>query len=178
MQHSSQSAALRFVYRGATLTYRAAMAKVDFDRELAAQTERRRRRGIYLRLKYIASILKHEADVRQKRVEFATTGKAKKVTVSQLLIRQGENVIDEAWNNLDCIPEGTARALSKLKDAFYNLSLIALKNSDVVVDVVETPEKGDILGIARRTYKLIENACSTIMTEMETAVETTSSNFD
>src|SRR6266436_9830515 len=51
------------VYRGATLAYTAAMAKVDFNREINQRSEKRKALGLCLRLEFAFNVLRHEGEV-------------------------------------------------------------------------------------------------------------------
>ncbi|MDE2066505.1 MAG: hypothetical protein KGK01_03855 [Bradyrhizobium sp.] len=108
-------------YQGVTLTYKAAIRKVDLDRSIHEQEVRRRQRGIYLRTALAAHIMHHEADhccqsllvpLKQETAPAVFDPKMTGVTT--------DPAIDEAWQNLDAFSRLTADDLSRLKVQLYN----------------------------------------------------------
>jgi len=111
-------------YQGVTLTYKAAIRKVDLDRSIHEQELRRRQRGIYLRTALAAHIMHHEADhccqsllVPQKQETAPAVFDPKMTSVTT------DPAIDEAWQNLDAFSRLTADDLSRLKVQLYNYQI-------------------------------------------------------
>jgi hypothetical protein len=111
------------VYRGAALAYRAAMAKVELDRETQRQELRRRQRGILMRLHLAAFVMLHDAKhLETDKVRQPVYPKAE-ATLDPAEIRlRTEAAIEEAWANLDVFPSEIAKSISMLKVQLFNVS--------------------------------------------------------
>jgi hypothetical protein len=108
------------VYRGAMLTYKAAMEKVELDRQIHLREIRRRRRGIILRVSHAVYMISEETDDFLVALRSPRIGQPPKhVDVFELKFRSLEGV-DEAWANLDVFPADIAREFSRLKVAMLN----------------------------------------------------------
>ncbi len=122
-----------FVALGAAaLAYTAAMKKVRFDSLVAEQNEKRRKRGIFLRLDYTIKVLRHEADILSRKFAPPESGAEKSVGGSDFSFKQSEAALKEAWDNLDCFSSDEARALSDIKGHFYNFAILAELGKGVI----------------------------------------------
>jgi hypothetical protein len=109
------------VYRGATLTYRAAMAKVDFDREVHPKENLQRERGIFLRTKFAALVVRDEARSYSKDME--------KIDISNFLqeldpkdfVFRTKVAIDDAWSNLEVFPPRISDHIDMVKQELLNV---------------------------------------------------------
>jgi hypothetical protein len=112
------------VYRGAMLAYRAAMAKVDFDREVNARESRRLALGVCLRLDYALKVLVYEAE--NTRLSSVTTTPAsgpKTIKLDEVVFSR-ETETDEAWNNLDRFPRQLAQYIGEVRGSLYDFSTL------------------------------------------------------
>jgi hypothetical protein len=97
--------------------YAAAMAKVEFDRDLAEQALISRKLGLFLRLHH--SLL--EVMFRTRNVAEYLKGIAKESDETEVEVETESlriylpTEIDEAWNSLELFPGDTMKALSTLK---------------------------------------------------------------
>jgi hypothetical protein len=110
------------VYRGATLAYRAAMAKVDFDREVLFKTERRKVLGLCFRLKHSLQVLRHEAVHIAELIsepndshEIEFKSERAKLTPPEALF--------EAWGALENFPQKLVLSLSEVRGGVYDIDV-------------------------------------------------------
>jgi hypothetical protein len=108
------------VYRGATLAYAAAMAKVDLDREATERSDRRRRLALYLKIIFATRIMRHEAELLLKRLRKRPQNQTFVATSIQI---KSPAVLDEAWNSLDLFPMTISEKLSVIRASYYNFEL-------------------------------------------------------
>jgi hypothetical protein len=114
------------VYNGATLAYPAAMAKVTLDEAIHETTNRRKRRGMLLRLRFSVHLLGQQA--RRSRALLVDPPETGSVVIAaeKLTGRFAElDDISEAWASLDDFPAEIARDLLNLKIQLDNIGLIA-----------------------------------------------------
>ena len=115
-----------FVALGAAaLAYNAAMKKVRFDALIAEQNERRRKRGIFLRLQYAMRVLRHETKVLSEKFTPSESKAEISIGGSDLSLNQSEAALTEAWDNLDCFSSEGAKALGEIKGHFYNRKIFS-----------------------------------------------------
>lgn len=129
-----------FVALGAaTLAYRAAMAKVDFDRDAAQRADKRAALRLCLRLEYTVKVIKHEAALLIRRVP-ADVSKGIKVKISDLTVGP-PNALDEAWASLETFPRSMSRNLARLRGSLYDRDVLAsLFKSEMVWDLSQAHE--------------------------------------
>lgn len=108
------------VYRGTTLAYRAAMAKLDLDREAESTKQRRKMRGLLLRLQYANLSNYREAISIQDGLRPIWTPEQRIARIRKIDFKASA-LIDEAWDNLDILPRSFAQILLRLKIAFRNI---------------------------------------------------------
>jgi hypothetical protein len=119
------------VFRGAKLAYVAAMAKVDFDRELHQRNERRKTLGLCLRLDFAVRVLGHEAELLQSAIPERGSGYNKKhVEALCVSLSDHPEALNEAWNNLESFPPWIADALSHIRGNIYDLAQFKLLLGD------------------------------------------------
>jgi hypothetical protein len=109
------------VFRGATLAYRAAMAKVDQDRELHLREVRRKQRGVYLRVAFAALVLEVDAAHLIKEFTDPTGFGVTKLVNPSIIKLRGLSEFEEAWTNLDLFPGSLANSISSVKIALFNV---------------------------------------------------------
>jgi hypothetical protein len=109
------------VYRGAKLAYVAAMAKVDFDRELNQRNEKRKALGLCLRLDFAMNVLRHEAEVLRDSIPDGFVTKSWQVKAAWINLREPEALI-EAWNSLESFPPWIAEGLFSIRGNIYDLT--------------------------------------------------------
>jgi hypothetical protein len=102
----------------ATLAYRAAMAKVWQDKEVAAQTLARKKLGLFLRLEFALDRLHDEAYGRQGLTEKGPVSRT--VTLQQMRIAMPQE-LDEAWVNLDVFPGAVVESLVAIRTNMHDL---------------------------------------------------------
>ncbi|MGL9618303.1 hypothetical protein QRQ56_09900 [Bradyrhizobium sp. U531] len=109
-----------FVALGAaSLAYKAAMAKVEFDREIAGRTDRRKLLGLCLRLEYALRVLKHEADTVQKYIPEGYVFTDMEIDRKDLTLGP-PRALDEAWDNLDAFRRVVSQELAIVRGAIYD----------------------------------------------------------
>jgi hypothetical protein len=113
------------VYRGATLAYKAAMAKVDLDRETTDRLDKRKRLALYLKIIFATRIMSHEAELLLKRLQKREKTRIFKSTDIRIKIPAA---IDEAWNSLDAFPMTISKKLSLIRASFYNFELYSRRD--------------------------------------------------
>jgi len=109
------------VFRGATLAYSAAMAKVALDERIHETEVRRKRRGILLRLDYNLFLMWQDAnrlksELNQPSGIFGPAEKAVSKDTIKFTLRE----LEEAWTNLDLFREPVARAIGQVKICLIN----------------------------------------------------------
>jgi hypothetical protein len=112
------------VYRGAILAYTAAMAKVDFDREIHQRSEKRKALGLCLRLDFALNVLRHQGETLRDNIPdgFNFT-KDNKVDPASFVVKEPD-ALTEAWHNLDIFPPSIAGRLSGIRGILYDLTLV------------------------------------------------------
>jgi hypothetical protein len=123
------------VYRGATLAYTAAMAKVDFDRELNQRNEKRKALGLCLRLDFAINVLRHEGETMRDNVpDGYNFTKDKKINSDWFDVEEPDALIN-AWNNLDVFPSTIANHLSTIRGILYDFGQYKAAFGDMVWDL-------------------------------------------
>ncbi len=126
------------IFRGATLAYRAAMAKIDLDRELNQREVRRRQRGFYLRTRFAAFVIAHDTRHFAKLLSLPEEGEPKRqFKPSAAKLRTAEGV-EEAWANLDVFPGTVAEELFSLKREIINYEHIVRLFGDETIELTAT----------------------------------------
>lgn len=144
----------------ATLAYRGAMAKVDFDRDKERRDTDRKKIGLYMRLRHAAEKLRREADNVVARLGINMLPN-RKVSPPQIQMTERDE-FDEAWKNLELLPAVMSfdldlictelpRALKRLK---------SIPETDIMeipmLGVSDHQPLGEYLKIARKLAKAAE----------------------
>jgi hypothetical protein len=125
------------VYRGATLAYAAAMAKIEFDRELERRKEIRRDLGLCLRLSFALKVIAHESRALRKSIpkDFNMgADQTKQVKAAWFALREPDALI-EAWNSLESFPPWIAQGLSEIRSSLYDMAQFKDVCGDTVWDL-------------------------------------------
>lgn len=109
------------VYRGATLAYAAAMAKVKLDEELNRKSRVRQDLGVFLRLDFALNVLRHEADVIAESVPLSARGTKVDVVGKRIRIKEPDALI-ESWNNLQAFPPSISERLADIRGILYDFA--------------------------------------------------------
>jgi hypothetical protein len=143
----------------AVIAYRAAMAKVNLDRELAAQELLRRKTGLYLRLHFALHRMLVEAEkVEKKTTWFSNPARLQRDPLAMTDIAVPKE-IEEAWDHLELFQIPISSQLHKIRTAleFWRYTIF----DDGGFAIVEAPDK-------RKTASLhlfittVSGACSKI----------------
>jgi hypothetical protein len=108
------------VYRGAGLAYRAAMAKVEFDREINQRDLRRKARGILLKVSFGAHVIFHDTQEYFKQLSDPPYGAEKVINVGIVKLRALDE-LNEAWDNMHLFPSKITNAITSLRIAIFNI---------------------------------------------------------
>lgn len=130
----------------ATLAYRAAMAKVEYDQEIRKEDDRRRKHGVMLKLRLAARQLeKFSADLALS----ARAASPKGGLAYQDFFVELPSEFQEGWDNLEMLSAPVADSLASARDAAMWLEAFADDDASVLSD------KGNILeSIVMRLEKL------------------------
>ena len=96
----------------ATIAYRAAMAKVTLDRELATEELLRQRTGMYLRLAFALHRMKVEAEKVETKLNNSAKLKRDPITITDITVPKD---IEETWKHLGLFPVPISSQLHKLR---------------------------------------------------------------
>jgi hypothetical protein len=128
------------VYRGATLAYRAAMAKVEFDREINQRDLRRKARGILLKVSFGAHVIFHDTQEYSKQLSYPPYGAEKVINVGKL---RALDELNEAWDNMHLFPSKITNAITSLRIAIFNIEEACreLGPSDIQIGKFRSPPR-------------------------------------
>ncbi|QOZ76713.1 hypothetical protein XH83_15390 [Bradyrhizobium sp. CCBAU 53351] len=133
-----------FVALGAaTLAYKAAMAKVEFDRHIVERQDKRKALGLCLRLEFAMQVLRHQAEMLRDKIPARVTSKAFKLEMKTIDFETPEALV-EAWQNLDAFPPPTAQRLADIQAQLYDFKQLKGVVDHVVWDLKAwdaTPEE-------------------------------------
>ncbi|GAA3850228.1 hypothetical protein GCM10022626_20960 [[Pseudomonas] carboxydohydrogena] len=127
-------------YQGAKLAYKAAMAKLDADLNLATEAKNRKNLGICLRLDHATKVLAHEANQLIELIDEPDENVGKRTFAPSRLVFTTQTDLDEAWSNLDIFDAATARKWNYLRASLYNVGLLRERISGVTVKVGDFTE--------------------------------------
>jgi hypothetical protein len=118
----------------AFVAYRAAMAKVNLDREIAATVERKRKLKILLQLSYVCQVIRDEANDQLDFLEMATSS----ADYHALRIDEPKEV-GEAWSDIDVLTRPGMNALYQIRWALrkYETNIYMLEATDDVKDLTD-----------------------------------------
>jgi hypothetical protein len=124
------------VYRGAKLAYTAAMAKVDFDREIHQRSEKRKALGLCLRLDFALNVLRHQGEALRDNIPAGSFNftKDKKIDPTSFVVKEPD-ALTEAWHNLDIFPPSIAGRLSGIRGILYDLTQAKDAFGDAVLEL-------------------------------------------
>jgi hypothetical protein len=107
----------------ASMAYKAAMAKVEFDRHVHRRNEKRSTLGLCLRLNFALNVLRHEAEVLRNSIpkEYNFTKTSKEVKGGWVGLREPDALV-EAWNHLESFPPWIAEGLAQVRSHLYDLA--------------------------------------------------------
>jgi hypothetical protein len=140
---------------GGALAYRGAMAKVEFDREVAAKNAARTKVGVYLRLEASLRLLEIETSYRLGILEERLATEQKFHTASAQIECPKE--LDEAWQELHLFPTGIAQRIANIRGAIRNLELF-VKTAPPDYMIVIPPEGQEF---PRQTEVVLSNLRNT-----------------
>jgi hypothetical protein len=152
------------VLYGATLAYRASMAKVALDREIHEKEVRRRQRGVLLRARFDAFAMSQSAIEIRKR----TRGPMPyDLNVSEVILL-GRSGIDDAWNKLEDFPGKISRAFSALKAEILNLEMTTseFEGKNIVTVAYNSKEARSVKDLVEH-LTAIERHCDVIFRALE-----------
>lgn len=149
------------IYRGATLAYRASMAKIDLDREVHQREARRHARGIFLRVRFCAFIMRDDARYFAKLSTTPNDEKAYAFIPSQLTFRTADN-IEEAWSNLDAFPSRIAHLLARIRIDLYNFRNAINKLGSGRLEFSKNMVRSDDLDALLKSSTSIAEGCQEI----------------
>lgn len=109
------------VYRGATLAYRAAMAKVDLDREINRKSNRRRERGLYVRTRFALLVMYHDARHFGKTIQDPTKPHTSTIVELSSLTFRTRDSFGEAWQQMDAFPTHIVDLLFRIQTQLLNV---------------------------------------------------------
>jgi hypothetical protein len=125
---------------GGTLAYRGAMAKLDADREKDRVELDRRKLGLYLRCKFAASRLVEEAARHRKlmrRRYYEGQELRYDIPVADLRFTNAFEEFEEAWKNLDLLPNTVSFNLDGIRSALkQNGALLDSMNTAAFMNIV------------------------------------------
>jgi len=104
-----------FVFRGATLAYRAAMAKVALDERLHEATLRRQRRGLFLRLSSTVYRLGQRAQRIENLIKLPAEEESTILITADRIDLKYLDELSEAWTNLDAFPSDVALSIVDIR---------------------------------------------------------------
>jgi hypothetical protein len=120
--HEWQTLMASFVALGAaSLAYKAAMAKVEFDRQVHQRNEIRSTLGLCLRLDFDLDVLRHEAEIRRNEIPDRFNWTKDKEYQAVWFAMKEPDALVEAWNHLDNFPPWIAEGLSAIRAHLYDL---------------------------------------------------------
>jgi hypothetical protein len=97
------------------LAYHGAMAKVDLERSIHEDEQRRRRQSLLIKLRYAALIFYSELYAIRRRIDPITGQSTETVTVKDFVVRWPPE-FQEAWENLDIFGQvEVSRLLANIK---------------------------------------------------------------
>jgi hypothetical protein len=164
--------AAAILFGGAVIAYRAAMAKVNLDRELAERAIMRKRLALYLRLEFGLQNLAREAGAIREITKFVVLSGDKKIRAQDLHMTEPPE-ITEAWGYLDAFQNQTVSALRTIR--------VSLRNSEAMLTKCENKEwakstllPGDAPWEIRNLAEAISVACESALSHLATNIIETS----
>jgi hypothetical protein len=156
------SAGLVFV--GATLAYRASMAKLALDREIHERESRRRQRGVLLRARFDVFAMGQSAIEIRKRTQ---SPMPYDLTLSELKLL-GREGVEDAWNRLEEFPGTISRTFSGLKVEIFNFDFTKSEfgNGQVATVAFSSKEAASVKDLVDHLNR-IESSCNTIFEALE-----------
>jgi hypothetical protein len=104
----------------ATVAYRGAMARVELDERIIAQSERRKLLGVLLRLDFAMDTLKYEADEILSGLAIPSDPAGNTVLAVDETSLSELSELKEAWDNLDLFPSDLTRSVYNVQNELYN----------------------------------------------------------
>ena len=163
----------------AGLAYRAAMAKVNFDREQAAREVKRRELSILMKVDFAIGELHDNA----RRIDgtlmfFQAMQTAQTVTVDELRIFEPAD-IEEAWQHLDIFPQACIHELRNVRKSIRELDRIfktlSVSKWTVPADSSDIPlELGVILSWAHEIWQ----SCAVLQSQLAKTVRELAPQID
>ncbi|UFS77205.1 hypothetical protein LPB73_07460 [Tardiphaga sp. 37S4] len=152
-----------FVALGAaTLAYRAAMAKVEFDREISDREKRRNSRGITLRTQHTAFVTLHDAKHSIAALDPPAAGDPDKTIDTKEITVQSFKDFDEAWAALDRFPRRIVTLLGEVRTDFMNVEYALKLNAEDNITIKSSCSTSDPLAVLQRNLKRLEGHCETL----------------
>jgi hypothetical protein len=107
----------------ATLAYRSAMARVNYDRKAAADLERKRTLGISIRLRYAVFVMHREIVINLAKIGDARITLEPRILRIQDIAVPSTDMLDEAWMNIHYFPREIIFDLGKVQTCMRNIRL-------------------------------------------------------
>lgn len=149
---------------GATLAYRAALKKVNLDREIHERDARRRQRGVLLRARFGVWALSQSAIEIRK----LTGGPMPyELNIPRMKLRGGDG-LEDAWTKLEEFPGKISRAFSAIKVEVlnYELTMSEFGEQDAVTVGVNSKEATSVRDLVDHTIQ-IERHCKIVFDALE-----------
>ena len=157
-------------FAAAVIAYKAAMAKVMLDREIADREVLRKKLSLYLKLEFALQVLGSEASVVVNSTEWIFN-RNKSVTVEELKIAEPQE-IGEAWNYLDVFPMQTIKELRIIRATLRKCAITLNGHPPGTKWTVEIGVmKNYPVQVINNFAKEIRNACKAAVEQLSTAVQ-------
>jgi hypothetical protein len=162
-----------FVALGAaSLAYKAAMAKVEFDRQTYLRIEKSRALGTCLRLNFALDVLRHEAEVLRDSIPNSVHLDRKSTQVMAISFSLKEpDALVEAWNHLETVPPWIAEGLSVVRGHLYDLAKAKDAFGEMVWEIKWAESIPLELKQVRVTAIKLSDAAKKVRTDLESLIE-------
>jgi hypothetical protein len=146
-------------FLAAIVAYRAAMAKVNFDREVHEETTRRQRRGLMLRLRFALEHAIDQGDALWKMLHLKVGNDGEITLTSKMLSVFSPPEIDEAWKDLGLFDETLARKIADIKIQCRQMEIVRSQwSSDQEWTFTASNPPEDLLLLAKLDGELDEQS--------------------
>jgi hypothetical protein len=147
-----------FVALGAaSLAYRASMARVNFDRATAIETERRKRIGLVVRAIYAVFLISREAVVNRLIIRSVEKHR-RKFSLSEVPV-PSTGGLQEAWTNFEYFTPEIVFEVSDIQTRIRNVEMMMGKDPTKTWEFTPGEEFPAQLGALAYYYDDVESAC-------------------
>jgi hypothetical protein len=171
--HEWQTLMASFVALGAaSLAYKAAMAKVEFDRQTYLRTEKSRTLGMCLRLSFALNVLRHEAEALRNSIPSSLhlDHTSKQVKAIWFSLKEPDALV-EAWNHLESVPPWIAEGLSVVQGYLYDLAQAKDICGEMVWEIKFAETIPPELKQVRLTADKLSDAAKKVRTDLESLID-------